>query len=284
MSKLDRALPAGLRGVIRGGFEKVALYFLRRVRHVPRSGLAHIYLDGEGIEFGAYNAPLPVPPGVTVRYADRFSNEFLFARHQDASVKPMPLTYVTSLETCEGIADESQDFIIANHVIEHLENPIQAIESMLRILKEGGIMYLAIPDRRYTFDFDRPLTTYEHLLRDYHEGPDWSRLDHYRDVARNLYGLSGEEADRFADELCEDGLDTHFHVWEQHTLMEMFLRLKTELKFPFDILMNSTFPNESIFILRKIDPERPLPRPETTSLFPMDEFKRKKEIERMAGK
>lgn len=274
---------SSLTSAIRRGFERVALYYLRRVRHVPRSVYAHIFLDGEGIEFGAYNAPLSVPPGVTVRYADRYSNEFLFARHKDPSVKPMPLTYITSLETCEGIADASQDFIIANHVIEHLENPIKAIESMLRVVKVGGIVYLAIPDRRYTFDFDRQLTTYEHLLRDYREGPEWSRLGHYQDVARNLYGLAGEEADRFAEELCEDGLDVHFHVWEQHTMMDMFLRLKSELGFQFDIAVNSTFPNESIFVLRKIDPQASLPRPETTSLFPVKEYRRKKELDREAG-
>lgn len=273
-SDLIKVIPPGIRSVARRLLEKAAHVYLQRLPQISRYELALTYIQGEGIEFGPLNAPLPVGKRANVRYADRYSNEFMLERHDGIPKDLKPLTYITSLETCEGIPDASQDFIIANHVIEHLENPILAIENMLRILKEGGIVFLAIPDRRYTFDFDRELTTFEHLLRDYQDGPEWSRFDHYLDVSEKLFDLKGEEAQSFAKQLFDEGLDTHFHVWEQHSAMEMMLRLKSDLGFHFDIVANTTYPNESVFVLRKVNPNRALPRPETTSLFSKEKARR----------
>ena len=49
---------------------------------------------------------------------------------------------------------------------------------MLRVLKSNGVLYLALPDKRFTFDQDRPVTPYEHLKRDYFESPGWSEESH----------------------------------------------------------------------------------------------------------
>ena len=63
-----------------------------------------------------------------------------------------------------------QDFVIANQVLEHFQNPLLALQNMLRVLKPGGVLYLSLPDKRFSFDVDRPVTTVEHVLRDYRRG------------------------------------------------------------------------------------------------------------------
>jgi ubiquinone/menaquinone biosynthesis C-methylase UbiE len=45
-------------------------------------------------------------------------------------------------ERLAAFGDESQDFVIANHFIEHCEDPIEAVTNALRVLKPGGILYL----------------------------------------------------------------------------------------------------------------------------------------------
>jgi SAM-dependent methyltransferase len=261
---IKRLIPKRVKYLLNEGISNI---HVRRCGHITRELFSYAYIRGKGIEFGALNAPLPVANDVSVQYADRYSNEFMLGRHKGKLPELKPLTYITSLETCEGIADGSQDFIIANHVVEHLENPIMAIESMLRILKIGGILFMALPDRRYTFDFDRPLTTFQHVRDDYQNGSLRSRQGHYLEVAQTLYSLSGSDAVAFAEKLEKEGLDTHFHVWEQHTAMDMILRLKSELDFPFEILVNSTFPVETLFVLRKIDPTAKLEKPAYAESF-----------------
>ena len=96
----------------------------------------------------------------------------------------MHVDIVDDGERLETIGDLTQDFVIANHFIEHSQNPIGAIENMLRVLKHGGILYLAVPDKRYTFDIDRPVTTIEHLLQDYEQGPQWSKRQHFEEWSR----------------------------------------------------------------------------------------------------
>jgi Methyltransferase domain len=47
---------------------------------------------------------------------------------------------------------------IASHVVEHLPNPILFFQSLDRLLTQDGVISLALPDKRYCFDFFRPLT------------------------------------------------------------------------------------------------------------------------------
>jgi len=81
----------------------------------------------------------------------------------------------------EVVQDATQDFVIANHFIEHCQNPIGALQNMLRVLKPGGKLYLSIPDKRYTFDMDRPITSVDHVTKDYVEGPEWSKRKHFEE-------------------------------------------------------------------------------------------------------
>ncbi|MGH6677767.1 MAG: hypothetical protein ACREDL_02225, partial [Bradyrhizobium sp.] len=48
---------------------------------------------------------------------------------------------------------------IASHVIEHIPDPIRFFHSLKTLLGENGLVSLAIPDKRFIFDFFRPLTT-----------------------------------------------------------------------------------------------------------------------------
>lgn len=68
-------------------------------------------------------------------------------------------------EELTRIPAASQNFVIANHFIEHCQNLIKTIHSMLRVLKPAGIFYLGIPDKRYTFDVHCLLTAIDHLCK-----------------------------------------------------------------------------------------------------------------------
>uniref|UniRef100_A0A915D2U0 Methyltransferase type 11 domain-containing protein n=1 Tax=Ditylenchus dipsaci TaxID=166011 RepID=A0A915D2U0_9BILA len=61
-------------------------------------------------------------------------------------------------------ADNSQDFVISAHVIEHFYDPIKAIKEWLRVIKPGGIVYIIAPHKQRTFDSGRARTTLGELL------------------------------------------------------------------------------------------------------------------------
>jgi len=69
---------------------------------------------------------------------DRLPKEDLISLYVDVdATKIRPVDIVTEGETLEGVADNSEDFVIANHMVEHCEDPIGTIRHMLRVLKIG---------------------------------------------------------------------------------------------------------------------------------------------------
>ncbi len=59
-------------------------------------------------------------------------------------------------EHLASIGDESVDFVVANHFIEHCRDPIGALTTLLRVVRPGGVVFMAVPDKRQTFDRARP--------------------------------------------------------------------------------------------------------------------------------
>jgi SAM-dependent methyltransferase len=75
----------------------------------------------------------------------------------------------------------SIDFIIALHMLEHVEDPIKVILHWLEIIKPGGGIGVVVPDWRYTWDSRQDQAPYGHkwnptpdLVRDLHRRY-WSR-------------------------------------------------------------------------------------------------------------
>lgn len=59
------------------------------------------------------------------------------------------------------------DALILSHVIEHFANPIKALANARALLSDEGLVLAILPDRARCFDRNRPLTTMEHIRRDF---------------------------------------------------------------------------------------------------------------------
>lgn len=62
--------------------------------------------------------------------------------------------------------------VFASHVIEHVPDTITWLKDISDVLKSGGELRLAIPDKRFVFDFRKPLTTWPNLIGRYIEKRD----------------------------------------------------------------------------------------------------------------
>lgn len=222
------------------------------IRHV----IASRYLKGEGIEIGALHNPLIVPNGATVRYVDKWTAEHLAATYPELKDRKLvKIDYIDDGETLATIRENSVDFIIANHLLEHCRNPLRTIERMFALLKNDGVLYLTVPDKRYTFDAPRSVTPIQHLVREYHEGTEWSQQFHAEEYARDALGVvaAAELEEKIREILATGGnSDMHWHVWTQDEVLEIILALKREVGLSFEtelFFRNGDF--EVIFLLRK---------------------------------
>jgi len=227
--------------------------FKKYASGINREFVAQLYLSGEGIEIGALQNPLRVPPNARVRYVDRLPVEEL--QRQYPVIKPtslVPVDLVDDGETLAKIPPGQLDFVIANHFIEHSQNPIGALRNMLRVLKMGGVLYLAVPDKRHTFDCDRPLTTLEHLWRDDREGPQGSRYEHYVEFASLVNHIQGQDAlQQHTARLMEQGYSIHFHAWTASTFLEWLVSIRQSPGLGFEVELLAQYDMEILAVLRK---------------------------------
>jgi len=211
------------------------------------------YLRGQGIEIGALHRPLALYEGATAKYVDRLSTEDVRRYYPDVGDKPqVNVDIVDDAETLATIADESVAFVIANHMLEHTRNPIATVRNFLRVTEPGGILFMAIPDKRYTFDIDRNVTPFAHIREDYLHGPERSDRQHYEEWARFVRKFGSEEEIQLqAEKMLGERQNIHFHVWTYPEIVEMFASMRREFGFPFDIEAAIINDDEVVTVLRK---------------------------------
>lgn len=218
-----------------------------------RALVAQWFLRGDGIEIGALHNPMPTPPVARVKYVDRMPAEGLRAQYPE--LKDLPLVnpdIVDDGEILSTVAAESQDFVIAGHFLEHCQNPVAALQTFIRVLPPDGILFLVIPDKLYTFDKDRPSTTPEHIVRDFEEGPGWSREQHYREYARLVdHAAAGEAEELRARWLMDMDYSIHFHVWTKPEVLGLFAFIHEKYNLGYEVRFFMDNGPEGIYILQK---------------------------------
>jgi SAM-dependent methyltransferase len=240
-----------LRRLRRGARERVrrAGLWLSFVR--VREGIARRHLSGTGIEIGPLNLPLRTPRRVTVTYVDNWTVAELREQYPELAQQPIVEPDVIDDGTrLTKFPDSSQDFVIANHFLEHCEDTIAALATMLRVTKPGGVVFLTVPDKRRTFDSARPTTPLQHIIRDHEIGPEVSRAEHYAEFARLVEGISDDKVPAYVATALAERPHIHFHVWTHETLLELLASLRERLGFA--MVEARSHAHESVVVLKRL--------------------------------
>jgi predicted SAM-dependent methyltransferase len=125
---------------------------------------AHIDKSGFGLEIGpSYNPLAPKKEGYNIHIIDHMSRDLLIEKYRDHHVNLENIEevdFVWSGENFEDLTGKSKfyDYIIASHVIEHTPNLIGFLQNCDSVLKNNGVVSLVVPDKRYCFDYYRPIS------------------------------------------------------------------------------------------------------------------------------
>ena len=213
-----------------------------------REDIAETFLIGDGIEIGALHNPLRLPSKARIKYVDRMPVSDLRRHYPELEKKSLvAVDIIDDGERLKTLADGSQDFVVANHFLEHCQDPIGALLNLLRVLRPGGVAYIALPDKRFSFDVDRPVTPLSHLMRDHREGPEWSYREHLEEWARLVDKVP--DVSEYVDRLAQAQYSIHFHVWTPLAMLDWISHVQTLS--PFEIAQQLHNDTEAIFILRK---------------------------------
>ena len=130
----------------------------------PESALAHSLCQGKGIEIGgsAHN-----PFGLDTQNVDVTAEMTVYKQSEiDLCGSCLNVDIVASGD-CLPIEDESVDFVVSSHVLEHMPDPIAALLEWDRVTRVGGTIFAIVPHKERTFDKARERTPLNHLIADW---------------------------------------------------------------------------------------------------------------------
>lgn len=210
---------------------------------------------GQGIEIGPSSFPLHISKKAKVWYVDILNERQLCGLYRDIPPEKMvKIDFIDDGEKLQGFKDGTLDFIIANHFIEHTVNPCRTIINFLRVLKKGGIIFLAVPNRVNTFDYLRPLTEVEHLIDVFEKDVDEFIDEHYLEIVRIVEKCREEDIHERVEKLKRDRFSVHYHTFQLENFVPLIEYLKSK-GYPVRILDKKYIffgTDEFVVILEKI--------------------------------
>ncbi len=157
---------------------------------MTKDELAFTRLSGRGVEFGALHNPVKLDPSkTTVIYADKLKRAEAIAAFPEIEdvaegIVESDIRVDLDRDSLEFIGEQQLDFVVANHVIEHLVNPIRFLKLLSNNLKSGGLVFLTVPNMRFTHDQNRKLTRYRTLVAKYYLGTKHLSNERIRDYLK----------------------------------------------------------------------------------------------------
>jgi SAM-dependent methyltransferase len=229
-------------------------------------------LTGRGIEFGPGCHPLAMGPLVErIEYVDAHDRE-TFARlfpeaADDIADFPAEIHHRFDADAdwfVDPLGRGSRDFVVANHILEHLVNPLRFLEQCWLLLAPGGLLFLGLPDKRRIFDRFRPRTRLDDLVDRFRRGE--TRVSDERIlefINRTEFPQPPLTAD---DPAARDRLEVtrqrsiHVNCWVLDDVVELFDWFGREHNMPLELHDGLIGGDESVLLLRKTEHVRALDR------------------------
>jgi SAM-dependent methyltransferase len=217
-----------LKGYIKG--------FLEEDLEMPNiiKPLINKYCIGSGLEIGAGKSPYCNP--ATTKFLDKFTD------NKDGTPNPD----IVSDASVIPVESATFDYVFSSHVLEHMQNTIATLKEWLRVIKDGGILFLLLPHGDRTFDKFREKTTLEHHLNDYKNLTEefdnshndeiksgWSKNINFEQDVINYQNEWG--ADIWDFEFRHKNGVIHYHVWTQDEIIKLLQYLGLKILYVSEI-------------------------------------------------
>lgn len=216
-----------------------------RGRQLPRAADYVQALKGQcGIEIGgpslAFQVFIPLYPELAGLDGVNFSEQTTWEGH---ITEARPFRYgkdrvgkqwIAEASSLPALGNERYDFVISSNCLEHVANPIKALEEWLRIVRPGGHLLLVLPNQASNFDHRRPVTRFEHLLEDHRHGVGEDDLTHLPEIlalhdgSRDA-GSPSPEAFRERSLKNHENRCLHHHVFDPELMAALCRHLQLEL-------------------------------------------------------
>lgn len=139
---------------------------------------------------------------------------------------PTGMNYIAEAADLRCITDGTYEFLLAAHCLEHVANPLKALQEWKRILKPGSRLAVIVPNFRKTFDHRRQPTAVSHMLDDFQRGVGEDDATHIAEILR-FHDLSRDKSAGTFEQFKVRALKNfeyrclHHHVFDERNSREL---------------------------------------------------------------
>ena len=221
------------------------MFYTLKYRKIPSAEIYEKLMEKKrGVEIGGpsdfFKYIIPIYPSIAALDGVNFSHQTMW----EGSLKTgnnfnyyknkTGMQYIHDTTDLSAIKSNTYDFLLSSNCLEHVANPLKALEEWIRIIIPNGYLLLALPNKINNFDHRRPTTTFEHILEDYKSNVSERDLTHLDEILE-LHDISMDPdagdfqsfKKRSLDNFSNRGL--HQHIFDQALMRRMFEFFKIEL-------------------------------------------------------
>jgi SAM-dependent methyltransferase len=218
-------------------------------------GKKGLEIGGPSSVFNGWYEPLPLYSVVGSLDNCVFSASTIWTSHSNKYIcrphKNLGKTIFSEGSDLWMIADNSYDFILSSHNLEHFANPLKALKEWERVVRPGGALVLVLPHYTKTFDHRRTPTKVSHMFEDFERCTQEDDLTHVPEILE-LHDLKMDPVAGSFENFRDRSLNNianrclHHHVFDEHNSRELLMRLKmdvitVEMAPPFHIFLFAYF-------------------------------------------
>ena len=222
------------------------LYFVRYRKQ--RFSSAYIYQNLlknlQGIEIGgpsvAFRVILPIYPVIASLDGVNFSNTTMWEGSIDEGNtfrcfrNKTGRQFIQEASDLKDIKSNTYDFLISSNCLEHVANPLKALDEWVRVIKPKGYLLLVLPKKESNFDHKRFITLFEHMLDDYKNNITEHDLTHLDEILE-LHDLSKDAAAGSLEQFKARSMNNfsnrglHHHVFDMPLIKEIYKYYEIDL-------------------------------------------------------
>ena len=216
--------------------------------------LTQITLNKTGVEIGG-----PSPTGNTLYQNAKTIDNVIFSKNTIWSNHTDEYNYypnkkgkviVNDAVNISLVSNACYDFCFSSHSLEHIANPLKAINEWLRIIKKDGFIIIVVPEKSVCFDHKRSYSNFSTLLSQYKKNIGEDDLSTLPEILMN-HDLSMDPPAGNLEAFTKRSLDNfnnrclHHYVYNDQLLKEICLFFKCQ------IIYNETQEINRWFIMKK---------------------------------
>lgn len=210
-----------------------------------RFDLAYHYCKGMGIEVGAMSSPYKgFSSATSIKYADIFSSKELREIISSLDVDGMYEKDIVNTDillkapeySLFDVITEQVNFVYSSNVFEHHSNPIYCLIDQIKCINIG-VVYLVIPNKNYTYDRRRSLTSIDKLIDKYERDIFSHTIDEAMDVIvgtdkHPIYDLYKNDPEKYSRDMIEkkEGIH-HYYTYDLSNMLALIDYVQQKVNF-----------------------------------------------------